>query len=199
MINFIEKNNKLNLNLNSLNVTYPRTVNIIFGNYPYPEKIHNFIVEIKNNLDPKLKNITNVKGNMTDWYYFLKNENFSHLITYLINKYQISHPEIFQYFFEKLQVTNAWGNEIKTGDSLNFHTHNCYHGILYLTEGCELELPELNIKINPNPGDYYLLPPFVLHGFNKSLQEKNRYSLIFNIHEKNSKFNFLEKYERKNS
>ena len=37
MINFINKNNKLNEVKNSLIITYPRTVNIIFGHYPYPE------------------------------------------------------------------------------------------------------------------------------------------------------------------
>jgi len=57
MINFIKKNNKLNETKNSLVITYPRTVNIIFGNYPYPEKIHNFIIEIKNNLSEKWKGI----------------------------------------------------------------------------------------------------------------------------------------------
>ena len=38
MINLIDKNNKLSENKNSLVVTYPRTVHILFGNYPYPEK-----------------------------------------------------------------------------------------------------------------------------------------------------------------
>ena len=51
MINFIEKNNKLDLNVNSLNITYSRTINIIYGNYPYPHIIHNFILDLKNNLD----------------------------------------------------------------------------------------------------------------------------------------------------
>jgi hypothetical protein len=71
MINLIDKNNKLNENKNSLTVSYLRTVNIIFGYYPYPEVIHNFIIDIKNNLDPKMENYTNVKGGMTDWNYFL--------------------------------------------------------------------------------------------------------------------------------
>ena len=43
MISLINKNNKLNENKNSINVTYPRSVNIIFGNYPYPEIVHNLI------------------------------------------------------------------------------------------------------------------------------------------------------------
>ncbi len=80
-----------------------------------------------------------------------------------------------------MTIENAWGNEIKKGDSLNYHEHNCLHGILYLTKGCELILPELNLKITPEPGDYYMFPPAVLHGFDTYEGETNRYSLIFNI------------------
>jgi len=202
MINFIEKNNKLNSNVNSLNITYSRTINIIYGNYPYPHIIHNFILDLKNNLEPTMKNYTNVKGGMTKWDHYVNNDNFKGFIAYLINKYQKSHPEIFEYFLEKKVINNAWGNEIKKGDSLNFHNHPCFHGILYLTKGCDLILPELNVKITPEPGDYYIFPPEILHGFNKYEGENNRYSLIFNI-EQGEQFNFnkklKEKNERKNS
>ena len=43
MISLLDKNNKLNEHKSSLSITYPRTVNIIFGNYSYPEIIHKFI------------------------------------------------------------------------------------------------------------------------------------------------------------
>jgi hypothetical protein len=49
-------NDKLDENKNSLIISYSRTINIIFGYYPYLEKIHNIILEIKNNLNPKMKN-----------------------------------------------------------------------------------------------------------------------------------------------
>jgi len=202
MINFIEKNNKLDLNVNSLNITYSRTINIIYGNYPYPHIIHNFILDLKNNLDPTMENYTNVKGGMTKWDHYVNNDNFKGFIAYLINKYQRSHPKIFEYFLEKKVIKSAWGNEIKKGDSLNFHHHPCFHGILYLTKGCDLILPELNLKITPEPGDYYIFPPEILHGFDKYEGENNRYSLIFNI-EQGEEFNFnkklKEKNERKNS
>jgi hypothetical protein len=186
MINFIDKNDKLNETRNSLTVTYPRSVNIIFGTYPYPEIIHKFIMDIKHNLNPKMKNYTNVKGGMTDWNYFLDKPEFINFMTFLINKHQITHPEIFKHFLEKQTILNAWGNEIKPGDSLNYHDHTCLHGILYLTKGCDLILPELNLKITPEPGDYYIFPACILHGFDKSQEEKNRYSLIFNIQENRS-------------
>tara|TARA_R110000796_G_C14520238_1_gene430788 strand:+ start:736 stop:1335 length:600 start_codon:yes stop_codon:yes gene_type:complete len=199
MISILNKNNKLDECKNTLNVTYPRNIQIIYGTYPYPELVHQFIIEIKNNLTPKMKNFTNVKGGMTDWKYFLEKSIFKNFIVHLINKHQSTNPDLFQYFLEKKYILDAWGNEIKLGDSLNYHTHSCYHGILYLTEGCDLILPELNIKITPQPGDYYIFPPEILHGFEKSIEEKNRYSLIFNITDSNNSFEFKKKYERKNS
>tara|TARA_R110002072_G_scaffold136155_3_gene278413 strand:- start:82 stop:696 length:615 start_codon:yes stop_codon:yes gene_type:complete len=195
MISLLDKNNKLNEDRNSINVSYTRHVNIIFGNYPYPDIIHNFIMSIKSNLDPNMDNYTNVKGGMTDWNYFLEKPEFVNFITFLINKYQKTHPDLFEYFLEKKTIENAWGNEIKTGDSLTYHTHHCYHGILYLTKGCDLNLPELNLKITPEAGDYYIFPPQILHGFEAYQGDKNRYSLIFNIGQIYSSFEVGKKLE----
>jgi len=88
MIKLINKNNKLNETKNSLNITYPRTVNIIYGHYPYPNKVHNMILEIKNNLDPKMDNYTAVKGGMTNWKYFIDKDSFKDFFTFVINKHQ---------------------------------------------------------------------------------------------------------------
>jgi len=192
MITFLKKNDKLNEDRNSLNVSYTRQVNIIFGNYPYPDIIHNLMMSIKSNITPKMSYYTNVKGGMTDWTYFLDKPNFVNFITYLINKYQKTHPKLFQHFLQKNTIQDAWGNEIKPGDSLDYHTHPCIHGILYLTKGCDLILPELNLKITPNPGDYYIFPPEILHGFDVYKGDANRYSLIFNIIE-NKHFEYQKK------
>ena len=185
MISLLNKNDQLNENKNSLNVSYVRKVNIIFGHYPYPNVIHNFIISIKSNLNPNMKNYTNVKGGMTDWNYFIDKIEFINFMTFVINKHQTTNPEIFKHFLEKKTIENAWGNEIKKMDSLNYHTHPCLHGILYLTKGCDLILPELNLKITPEPGDYYIFPPEILHGFDLCKEDNNRYSLIFNIVSKN--------------
>ena len=147
-----------------------------------------------------MENYTNVKGGMTDWKHFNDNNNFKNFIYYVINKHQITHPEIFEYFLDKNKISDAWGNEIKPNDSLSYHTHPCIHGILYLTKGCDLILPELNLKITPEPGDYYIFPPEILHGFEEYQGEQNRYSLIFNIRQNPDKFDFnkkLEKLEKK--
>ena len=192
MINFIN-NSKLNENKNSISITYPRTVNIIVGHYPYPDILINLINQIKNNINPNLENYTHIKGNMTDWNYFLDKPEFKNFISYLINKHQTTHPFVFQYFLQKMTIENCWGSEIKKGDSLNYHMHHTLHGILYLSEGCDLILPELNISITPKPGDYYIFPPEILHGFEPYKDDLNRYSLVFNINEKNSRFGFENK------
>ena len=57
MISFLDPNNKLNEHKNSLTITYPRTVNIIFGHYPYLENIHNLIINIKNNINKNMKDL----------------------------------------------------------------------------------------------------------------------------------------------
>lgn len=190
--------NKLDERKNSLTITYPRSVNIIFGNYAYPDIIHNFILQIKNNLDSKMENYTNVKGGMTNWKYFIDKIDFMNFVAHIINKHQITHPNLFQFFLEKYEILNAWGNEIKPNDKLTYHAHPCYHGILYLTKGCDLIFPELNIKITPKPGDYYIFPPQIEHGFDEYNGENNRYSIVFNIQEKDLKWNFNKKLKEKN-
>ena len=163
MISLLDKNNQLNEDRNSMNVSYTRHINIIFGTYPYPDIIHNLTMSIKSNVDRNMD--TNVKGGRTNWNYFLDKPEFVDFTSYLINKYQNTHPDIFKYFLERKTIESAWGNEIKKGDSLNYHNHSSIFGILYLTKGCDLILPELNLKISPEPGDYYIFPPEILHGF----------------------------------
>ena len=191
MISLLDKNNKLNQDSSSLNISYKRDVNIIFGNYPYPDIIHNFIVSIKSNLNSEMRNYTNVQGGMTDWGHFVDKPDFINFISFLINKHQVSHPILFEHFLEKRTIESAWGNEIKKGDSLDYHMHSLFHGVLYLTKGCDLILPELNLKITPEPGDYYIFPPEILHGFHPSEEDNNRYSLIFNIG--HSSFEYINK------
>jgi len=45
MISILNKDQLLT-HSKSLVVTYPRTVQITFGNYPYPEEIHNIMIKI---------------------------------------------------------------------------------------------------------------------------------------------------------
>ena len=189
------ENNKLDESRSSITISYLRDVNIIYGNFPYPDVTNNLIIAIKNNLSKENNNYTNVKGGMTQWNHFNNDPLFKKFLAFMINKHQVSHPHLFQYFLEKNSLIEAWGNEFKPGDAVNYHTHNSYHCVLYLTEGCDLNLPELNLKITPKPGDYYIFPPELLHGFDKYEGNTNRYSLVFNFIS-NKGFEFLSQMSK---
>jgi len=183
MIDFIEKN-PIFSHSHSLAITYPRTVLITHGNYPYVESIHNLLIEVKNNISEKDSYASNVKGGKTSWNHFLNNEDITDFINYCINKHVLSNPPLFRFLYERKTIINAWGNELKKGDYVVQHLHHDWHCILYLTEGEPLLLPELNIKIIPKPGDYYFFPPFIEHGVEECKSDKNRYNVVLNISEK---------------
>ena len=183
MISILD-NNVFNEQKNTLRITYPRTVDIVFGMYPFPDKINNFIIDTKNNLVSELEAKTHVKGRMTDWRFFTKNKNFNEFINYIINQNQSTSPELFKYFYQKKYIPEAWGVELKPNEVVTSHTHTTWNGILYLTKGSDLLLPELNLRITPEPGAYYILPPQIVHGVDKSNSDNNRYSLIFNVFQK---------------
>ena len=56
-----------------------------------------------------------------------------------------------------------------------------------------LLITDLNLKIKPKPGEYYVFPPEIYHGFDKSIEEDNRYSLVFNINVNDNLFKYLKK------
>lgn len=192
MIEFIEKDPSLK-HSQSLIFTYPRTVQITFGVYPYVEDLHNMILEIKNKINKKDSYSSNVKGGKTGWNEFVNHPFTKKFFTYCINQHQSTNLDLFKFFNEKKEIKNGWGNEIKKGDYVKQHIHTEHHGILYLTEGNPLVLPELNIKLDPKPGNYYFFPPLIAHYVDKNENEKNRYNVVYNIADK-----LDEKYWDKN-
>ena len=147
--------------------------------YGYPEKIGGWE---QTKLD---KNQTNVYGKKTDFFAFNEEENYVLFLRYMIDKIVNSlEGHIFNHFDTKFEV-QAWSNVLEKDDYVQNHNHTCYHSILYLSEGADLVLPELGLSLSPRCGDWYLLPPYVLHYCNKYNKEQKRYSLISNFVDKN--------------
>jgi len=165
----------------SLIITYPRTVAIPHGYYPNKAEQENLKLEIKNNISKDMSYATNVRGGMTAWNFFINKPHFSKFLEYVRCQHQVSNPEIFEDFYKRVQIKTAWGNELRKGDSVDRHTHGCFHLILYLTGGAPLILPELSLKITPFPGDYYIFPPEVQHYVEPNPYEDYRYNLICNF------------------
>jgi hypothetical protein len=165
----------------SLMVTYPRTVQISHGVYDNVVDMHNMCTMISQNIDTS--ELTNVYANKTHWYFFNDKPEFLRFMEYVVLKHQNTNP-----FFNRKNwnIQNlryeAWGNEIKKGNSVAMHMHETFHCILYLTEGAPLILPELKMTIYPKKGHYYIFPPFLYHAVNKIEEDsKTRYCLVINI------------------
>lgn len=181
MFEFIDKSSPVPSHSQSLVITYPRTVDILYGYYPHLADIHNFILEIKEKISKEHSYKSNVKGGKTPWTAFVDHSFTAKFIQHCILKHQSTHPNLFENFLSKHFIKEAWGTEIKEGDYVALHHHSTYNAILYLTDGNPLLLPELNLKIHPKPGDYYFFPPQILHGVEASTSKKNRYNLVLNI------------------
>tara|TARA_R100000988_G_C4006700_1_gene173167 strand:- start:3480 stop:4073 length:594 start_codon:yes stop_codon:yes gene_type:complete len=179
-------NNLNQTHLYTTTITYPRTVEIYQGHYPEKHILHNLKIKIDEYLKTKLdKNQTNVYGKKTDFFAFNEEENYVLFLRYMIDKIVNSlEGHIFNHFDTKFEV-QAWANVLEKDDYVQNHNHTCYHSILYLSEGADLVLPELGLSLSPRCGDWYLLPPYVLHYCNKYNKEQKRYSLISNFVDKN--------------
>jgi hypothetical protein len=180
-INEIKKEDNI---AHSTVVTYPRTIQISHGVYDNVVDMMNMITMISTNIS-KDKELTNVYGGKTDWHFFNETPEFKRFIEYVVLKHRTTNSFFSeQNWFNKKIRFEAWGNELKKNDHVLMHTHSCHHLILYLTGGNPLFLPELNMKIVPKMGEYYIFPPYISHGVSEVKEEDTkRYCLVANIHD----------------
>jgi len=162
-------------------VTYPKTTPIIHGVYDNVVDMMNMTTMIKTNIVER--NVTNVKGGKTEWTFFNDKPEFQRFLNYIFKKNRNVSPLFTteSWFLNKPRM-EAWGNELVKSEHVKMHVHNCYHVILYLTEGSPLVLPELKISIKPTVGSYYVFEPNILHGVPEVTDDSTRYNLVVNIH-----------------
>lgn len=134
--------------------------------------------EIKNNVG-KMDYKTNVKGRMTSFNHFSKNRIFSNLLKECI---EITHV----LNLPKSILTDAWGNILKKGDSVDAHAHyRCsISGVLYLTEnGPGTYFPQFNKTIEEKIGKVLLFSGSLLHEVPVYNGNEDRYTIAFNFEE----------------
>lgn len=182
--------------LSTMTFTIPRTVNLWYGNYTKKSVLHNLTLALKN-ADKEMSHKTYVRGGMTGWQSFMHNKDFSMFFTEIMDKLS---PVVFPKYklSTDLHVQDVWGNILKKGEFVEAHTHDTYHGILYLTKGNPLIFPELEMNFIPNPGDWIISPPEVLHGVN-AVEEENqeRMNIVFNFKVRDEFRDVNSKYESK--
>ncbi len=127
--------------------------------------------------------VTHVKGKMTSWDHFVKNQYFLSLVKTGTN-YLDEHISLTSCY-----LRDAWGTKVGYNDRIREHHHyGCIiSGVLYLQDSDqELYFRELDISIAPKKGKLILFSPLLRHGTKSSLSKKPRYSIAFNYNEDES-------------
>jgi len=129
--------------------------------------------------DPKNQTFkTNIKGQMTSWQYFNKDEQFIKLIHKFIDLID----ENIKLPSYKLQ--DSWGFCVNKGGSTKFHDHgyDIWSGVLYLNEHDQtLDFPEINQKVKPEKGKFVLFSSFLNHGCKIHRCENSKFGISFNM------------------
>lgn len=187
MIQFNNNNKFINdRRVSTIGVTYPRSVRFFTGVYDNKIVMHNLKLKIKQNISDQTSNLTYVRGDMTDWYLFKHDRDFSKFFTEVMDIIQpVLAPDLS--LSKELICNEAWGNLLKKGDIVADHIHQSYHGILYLTEGTPLKFPELDMTFTPKPGDWIISEPQIYHGTDEITDDKERINVVFNF-DLNTKF-----------
>jgi hypothetical protein len=143
-----------------------------------------FISKIEDGI--KLENnknyMTNVKGKMTDWNYFVKDQIFINYLVEGCNK-------IKKFLtLNEVLLMDAWGIKITKKDYTASHDHatNHYSGILYLNDSNTLTFfPDLKLDIKPKEGTFILFSSILIHSTEEHLENIPKYAIPFNLN-KNS-------------
>ena len=142
-----------------------------------------FIEKIKESCVSENNNnyTTNIKGLMTPFEFFKKDEKFLKqvslpLINYIDENYDLRNYHLF----------NAWGFELKPGGKTTFHDHHTslWSGVVYLND-CKqpLEFPEIKQECKPQKGAFCVFNSFLLHGCRKNQDNISKFGMSFNFNE----------------
>jgi len=139
-----------------------------------------FINKIKScwGTENQLNKITNIKGLMTTWDYFVKDPKFLEIMSKLL--YYIDS----ELNFGPYGLNEAWGFEIKKNQHTAFHDHasKLWSGVIYLNSSQQnLIFPEINQIIKPEPGAFGVFSSFLKHGCHLNTEDDSKFAIAFNM------------------
>ena len=123
---------------------------------------------------------TNIKGKMTDWGFFLSDQNFLKIFTKFV-RYVDDNLNMSNY-----TLANAWGFELNFNERtlMHIHTEALWSGVLYLSSSNQtLNFPDIGEKLKPEIGTFALFSPFLHHGCERNDDKFPKYGISFNVNE----------------
>lgn len=134
------------------------------------------------NYDSNNNNKTYVKGFMTAWDYFVKDEEFLKVFLKLINKIEYNNT-IQDYFPSQWTLKECWGIKEITGSSTTKHHHisTVFSGIIYLNDvKHDLIFDQLGLKLTPEKGKFSIFSGNLTHYTERNLTDISKYAIVFN-------------------
>ena len=158
----------------------PTTVPVLKIKFLLEDYLMHFENQIRLNVG-ELDYKTNVRGQMTGFKHFLKDEKFNSFMNIFIQKMAdiVKESDPLQLkIFNSIQVAEAWGNKLKAGEMVNPHNHIGsldYASVLYFSA---TYLVVENQKVDVSRGDVLTFFCTAKHWTDKANEE--RLSLAFN-------------------
>ena len=138
-----------------------------------------FINKIEHSLkeDNSKNNMTNVKGQMTNWTAFVNDEYLSKIIFNFLTHIEYN-------FEQNLQLIEAWGIKMQENNYTKLHNHRrCdWSAILYLNDcSTPLIFPESNIEVYPEAGLFVFFSGFMKHKTRTVKKNEVKYAIPCNF------------------
>lgn len=125
---------------------------------------------------------TNVKGFMTSWDYFVKDNKFVKIFLDIINN--LEYHSCINPCLPEWEILECWGLKETTGGYTVKHEHiPCLlSGVIYLNDAeQELIFDDINIKLRPEAGRFAIFSSNLKHYTERNLEDKFKYALAFNL------------------
>ena len=122
---------------------------------------------------------THVRGQLTEWQFFNRDEQFKGLLLQLIDYLESLNVEL-----EGFHLEDAWGLIEKFGDYTRKHNHGSSYlsGVIYLNDHYQkLYFPTLKQEIIPKKGKFVLFSSFLTHYTKRNHEHKDKYAISFNL------------------
>ena len=120
---------------------------------------------------------TNVRGFMTSWDYFLKDNNFLKAIFPLFD--YLDELKLKEYY-----INSAWGLKESFSHHTIEHDHRPYYlsGIIYLQDhNQKLLFTEIKKEFKPKKNSFIIFSSFLKHKTTRNISSVDKYAISFNI------------------
>ena len=135
-------------------------------------------------LPSNMNHRTNVRGEMTDWKYFVHDVDLNSLLSFCIDHFNLDSKMGNSY------LVNAWGNKMTRNcfTALHDHTGNTVSGVLFLNtcKGHYLEFPELDLKTEVIENKIVLFRGHTRHKAKRITDNTIKYAIAFNFRARES-------------